>query len=302
MISVIIASYNRPQLLMSCVESLLRNLYANFEIIIVDQSDHPQTDLYKHLSGSKKITYIPVKEKGKARALNTGMQAARGDIFAFTDDDCIVSRTWLRKIHDSYRTHPPVAGVFGNTYPYKPNSHPNEICPATFVSKKTAVYRNPSQLHYLTLGQGNNMSFRKSTIEKTGNFQEWLGPGKSVIGGEETDIIFRILTADMPLMVNPKMIVYHNKWLTRTQESILQCAYTYGLMAAFGYHLITRNNTYAWTLIKLRTTGRLMPDLRLIWGSGRKFCKDILLFFLEALSILAGVCVGAAMSLLKLLK
>jgi hypothetical protein len=155
-------------------------------------------------------------------------------------------------------------------------------------------------LHYIYLGQGNNMSIRKSVILKVGNFEEWLGPGSlGIVGGEDSDIIFRILKNKLPLMTNPKMIIYHNKWLTSWQERSLQCAYTYGLMAFLGYHLLTHGKTHPWKLVKLRISERLVLTIKQTFGFAKGLLKEVYFLFLEILAISSGLILGLGMSLKK---
>lgn len=115
MISVIVITYNRPSSLKSCIESLLKQSYKDYEIIIVDDGSAKQTkNLIKTLQ--KKygiIRYFKQKNKGRGSARNLGLSNARGDIIAFTDDDCLVKRNWLKNIKTLFKNHPEVSAVGG---------------------------------------------------------------------------------------------------------------------------------------------------------------------------------------------
>ena len=176
LVSVIVATINRPHHLQRCIEAILLSSYTNFEIVVIDQSNMLQGFSANHFFTSKKIVYMHVKQKGKTRALNTGIKAARGNICAFTDDDCIPDTKWLENIVHIFRTNPMISGVFGRTLPYRPNLHPNLICPCTFNKPQKRIITKPHR-HWEDIGFGNNMAFKKATLEKIGLFKTWLGPG-----------------------------------------------------------------------------------------------------------------------------
>ena len=154
-----------------------------------------------------------MKQKGKTRALNTGIKAARGNICAFTDDDCIPDTKWLENIVHIFRTNPMISGVFGKTLPYRPNLHPNLICPCTFNKPQKRIITKPHR-HWEDIGFGNNMAFKKATLEKIGLFKTWLGPGSVGSNCEDGELAQRALIRGYSIGYNPHMIVYHNKWLT----------------------------------------------------------------------------------------
>jgi len=88
MVSVVITSYNRPDILGRAIRSVLAQTYKDFEIIVVDDcSDYDMrkvTDNFKDYP----IHYIRHKKnKGGAAARNTGTSLARGKYVAFLDDD-----------------------------------------------------------------------------------------------------------------------------------------------------------------------------------------------------------------------
>jgi GT2 family glycosyltransferase len=295
MISVLISTLNRPQQIRRCLSSLLKNSYSNFEILLVDQSTNNETEEVVHQLRSKKIKYIRMYEKGKAKALNLMIRRARSSILAFTDDDCVVNRDWFQEISTFYRKCPRTAGVFGNIYPYRPKQHLHECCPATFTADKVRSFSDPGQLHYHTVGQGNNMSLRKSVIERVGGFKEWLGVGSIAQAGEESDLIFRILLDHHILMTNPKMIAFHDRWMTSEEENLLQTRYTCGLFAFFTYYLLSSHAHYAVQFIKARVSDRSVTMIKELKGPLRDIPKKLFFLFVEILGIMKGTSIGLFM-------
>jgi len=95
MISVLLATYNWPQALKLCLESLGTQSDLDFEIIIADDGSTEETkriiDSFKPNSPVA-ITHLWQEDIGfrKTRILNQAIAAAQGDYLVFLDGDCIV--------------------------------------------------------------------------------------------------------------------------------------------------------------------------------------------------------------------
>lgn len=94
LVSIIIPTFKRSEKLANAIESIRRQTYQNYEIIIVDDND-PKTEdrkntekFMKQYKDDKKIRYIKMpKNGGGAAARNYGIKNAYGDFIAFLDDD-----------------------------------------------------------------------------------------------------------------------------------------------------------------------------------------------------------------------
>lgn len=89
MISVIMLTYNRETLVSRAIESILRQTYANFEFLIVDNgsTDHSGqiADAYARKDSRIRVIHRARGNIGSGR--NAGLDAARGDYITFIDDD-----------------------------------------------------------------------------------------------------------------------------------------------------------------------------------------------------------------------
>ena len=85
-VSVIIPSYNRAHLLPRCLNSVISQNYAPFEIIVVDDgsTDTTRSLAQRDYAGIKLISQT---NKGVSAARNAGIRAAKGDWLAFLDSD-----------------------------------------------------------------------------------------------------------------------------------------------------------------------------------------------------------------------
>lgn len=106
-LSVVVPTYRRPALLSRCLEALLNQTLPGdaFEVLVVDdgqsadtQSACEQMAARARAQGGPSIFYLrPHGTRGPAGARNRGWRAARGRLIAFTDDDTLPDRDWLRQ-------------------------------------------------------------------------------------------------------------------------------------------------------------------------------------------------------------
>lgn len=102
MISVLLATYNWPEALKLCLESLATQTDKRFEIIIADDGSTESTkDLIESIKGSHpiNITHLWQEDHGfqKTKILNKAIAAAHGDYLVFLDGDCIVQPDFIAR-------------------------------------------------------------------------------------------------------------------------------------------------------------------------------------------------------------
>ena len=113
-VSVVIATYDRPELLLRCVDALLTQTLptAQYEIIVVDDGSPRATRerviaafatrRYGRRAPTLRFLWLPAN-RGPAAARNHGILAARGPVIAFTDDDTVPHPGWLAAGLDAIR-------------------------------------------------------------------------------------------------------------------------------------------------------------------------------------------------------
>lgn len=94
LVSVVIPTYQRPTFLGRAIESVLKQTYANWELLVIDDNDpeseaRRETEAFmQRFKNDARIRYLKHEcNKGGAAARNTGIEQARGEYVAFLDDD-----------------------------------------------------------------------------------------------------------------------------------------------------------------------------------------------------------------------
>jgi glycosyltransferase involved in cell wall biosynthesis len=89
MISVIIPCYNSEKYLRECVESVLRQTYADLEIILVEDGSTDATSAIcdEYASRDLRVTVLHKKNGGLSDARNAGIRLSKGEYIGFVDSD-----------------------------------------------------------------------------------------------------------------------------------------------------------------------------------------------------------------------
>jgi glycosyltransferase involved in cell wall biosynthesis len=102
-VSVLVPVYNVEKFLPNCIECILRQTFANFELILIDDGSLDNSgvicDQYAKLDDRIKV--IHQNNFGQAVARNVGIENAKGDYLAFIDSDDFVQPHYLEVLVDA---------------------------------------------------------------------------------------------------------------------------------------------------------------------------------------------------------
>jgi glycosyltransferase involved in cell wall biosynthesis len=100
-VTVIIPTFNRADIISRAINSVLKQSYKNWELIIIDDGSIDDTkEIVKPLLKDKRIKYFFQKHKGVCAARNLGIRKAKGNYIAFLDSD---DEFWKEKIEIQLR-------------------------------------------------------------------------------------------------------------------------------------------------------------------------------------------------------
>lgn len=99
-VSVIVPAYNAEKFIESCVESILRQTYTDFELILVNDGSKDSTSAICHrfAEQDRRITVIDQENGGASSAKNKGLSIAKGSYVEFVDADDIIDQTYMEQL------------------------------------------------------------------------------------------------------------------------------------------------------------------------------------------------------------
>lgn len=202
----------RPRTLMSAVRSIIAQTWEDWELLVIGQGNDPALAEVGESIGrmDERIRYIALDEYGISRARNAGMRAARGDVFAMTDDDCEASPQWLEHFATLFARYPEVGLIGGPLVAPRVSRVRLQTClsfaPSDTLYDPATADSPPEGWGWI----GANFAFRREVAARIGDFDECLGAGAPVFPvGEDTDYRIRLIAARVPMLSSTLPVVYH---------------------------------------------------------------------------------------------
>jgi hypothetical protein len=191
-VSVVICTHGRPRELRACLESLRELNTPPDEVLVVDSC--PSDNEAQRACAGNPVRYLVERQPGLSRARNRGVSEARGELIAFTDDDCVVDPRWLDGLREAFEDALTMA-VVGYVGPLELDTRPQCLAhlrndPPHHVERE--VIDGTSETTHVD-ADDRNVVFRRGGLAKMGLFAEALGPGTPTRSGQATDIFHRIL-------------------------------------------------------------------------------------------------------------
>ncbi|MEM9635020.1 MAG: glycosyltransferase family 2 protein [Pseudomonadota bacterium] len=240
-VTVVVATRDRPDSLLRCLDSLLRQSYSAMNIVVVDNapSSNATADLIAGVfAPGGRVHYARENRPGLGLAHNTGLALALGDIVAFTDDDVIADVDWVAAVASEFALSRKIGCVTGMILPaeletraqYWTERHGGfgkgvERRAYDFGKNKPEDPLFPYTAG--AFGSGANMAFRRDALLEVGAFDAALGAGTPARGGDDLASFVAILEAGYQLVYTPSAIVWH--FHRRAETGIQRQAYGYGV-------------------------------------------------------------------------
>jgi len=201
LVSVIIPTYNSEKTILRCLDSVFKQTYQNYEIVICDDKSTDNTrEVLKIITDPRVSVYYLFENSGSAVARNTAMQNAKGEFFAFLDSD---DEWYPKKLENQipYFVDKNVGLVFSGAKIIK---NGNQI---RFYKPKSEWEMD--SFRKLFLGEINYLTptaiFRKDCIEKIGLMEAELRRN------QDYDFFLRILkTYKLKIIEDPLAIINLN--------------------------------------------------------------------------------------------
>ena len=212
-ISIIICTYNRATSLRDTLRSLSEmNIPESVEceIMIVDNNSKDDTrEMVRGFISSSRCDckYLFEPRQGKAFALNRGIMSCGGDVLAFTDDDVLVDRQWIREIAETFMVSEAVC-VGGKVLPIWEGERPYWLT-EQLLNVLAILDRGDELFEFDWKGNsgmlfGVNFAFKRTFFAEHGLFNEKLGSR-----GEDQEMFDRLRQGRATVIYNPRIVVHH---------------------------------------------------------------------------------------------
>ena len=212
--TVIIPTYCRPQDLARCLSALQQQTRQTDQVVVVVRDTDAQT--WKFLEDNKesytKLQTVTVKIPGVIAAMNAGLDAANGDIIAFTDDDAAPLPDWLQRIEAYFLADNGIGAVGGRDWVYQGNQL---LDGAKQVVGRLQWFGRAIGNHHLGVGEprevdvlkGVNVSYRRIAIAGLRFDERMRGTGAQV--HFELAFCLALKRAGWKLIYDPAVAVNH---------------------------------------------------------------------------------------------
>jgi GT2 family glycosyltransferase len=181
-ISVVICVYNRADLIGKCLDSVLASEGVSFDVVVVDDgsTDGTREILSKYSSDERVRLICNDGNLGLMRSRNKGFEAAKAEVVAFTDSDCVVDKKWLCGMSGVFGKDSSVAIAGGDILDPPADGYWGLVY--------KGFYRISSRDGYVRNVIGANMAVKKGFLAAN-KFDETLK-----YGADETDLCYRALS------------------------------------------------------------------------------------------------------------
>jgi glycosyltransferase involved in cell wall biosynthesis len=213
-LSVIVPTYQRSAILGRCLEALTRQTCdsGSFEVVVCDDGSFDDTNRVTAAFAERDthaIRYIYQPNSGANSARNKGIQAARGHVLLFINDDTIPSETMLEE-HLAYhlRYSDDRVAVLGRVT-VSPRLPPSRLGP---LHLDRAFRRlNPGAEYDWRCFFTCNISVKKSLLQRGGVFEE------SIRYHEDLELSERLSHHGLRVIYNAAALGYHDHYLTESE-------------------------------------------------------------------------------------
>jgi glycosyltransferase involved in cell wall biosynthesis len=167
MISVVVPAWNAAALLPRLF-SALRAQTAEHEVVVVDAGSSDNTAGVAEAAGARVVS-APKRNRSLAR--NLGVEAARGELIAFTDTDCTPAPGWAQALAGCLRSAALASGPIRIEASPRPN----------MAERFDLLWRYPQERYAAAgLGASANLGFRRDAFEAIGGFDPRHHHGEDV--------------------------------------------------------------------------------------------------------------------------
>ncbi len=195
LVSVVVTTYNRPELLMRAIRSVLQQTYPSVEIIVVNDCGPQVENLIAWAGADANIQYIRHGiNRGLGAARNTALRCARGEIIVYLDDDDLQLPDHIATVVDALSA-PDVDFVYTESDYVVEQSVRGEMHEVARRKQFDDCTYSKERLFVANYIPVNTWGHRRSIFDRIGGFDE------SLRDHEDWDFLLRVATRTTPRQI-----------------------------------------------------------------------------------------------------
>jgi len=222
-VSVVVPVFQGERVIGDCLVSVLGQTFPHdqYEIVVVNNGS---TDRTGALVEGFPVRVVEEPRLGVAFARNRGVEAARGELVAFTDADCLAEPTWLAALVAHFDAHVQLAGVGGHLPGYDPRTPVQYYIPdRRLLSQERALGGERGYAPFLITA--NALLVRRLIVE-VGGFDTAFATNS-----EDADLCWRIGDLGYGFGFAPEAVVWHRH--RGTLRALCRWMFRYGRESAY---------------------------------------------------------------------
>lgn len=269
-VSVIIPVYNCPEFIKNTLESVFNQTYSDYEIIVINDgsTDNTHEVLQQYID---KIKYFHQENQGVGVARNYGLKIAEGELIAFLDQDDIFLPDKLAKQVNIFNSEPNIHILHSawELIDAQGKKLDNIQLPWQKINIDQLDLEGWLQWKPVLLSA---MMFRKSCLEKAGNFDPRFAQACDV------DLMLRMLLAGYQVKWQPTVTTLYRQHNHNTSSNTLVQAKESDLVLDkfFNYPNIPAN---------IKSNEKTYRYHTLVWGAWRLYCTGHISEMIEKLRL-----------------
>ena len=192
LVSIVILRYKKLEDTLTSIDSIKRQTYKNYEIIVIDDAT-PDSTYAVIKKKYPDVTLIRLKKSVGRSAHNVGLRKAKGEVLIPLDADMYLPKNFLRKLVNKFNTFPEINFIA-----------PNLIHPTKKGFQWRPVYEVRQAVHGGYECAGGFPMMRRKAFKKVGGFNPDI-----FLYVDEWEYLIRILRAGFKVIYFPDLIAYH---------------------------------------------------------------------------------------------